>query len=387
MMPDSDHNRSNSDDDTVTQTDNSNEQLGLSEFRRRLVSLPTLAGLLLGLLILALLLQRFLDFEWDEFASNLSLLNLRLYALAALCYYLSFWFRGIRWQSIARTAIAKPGAADQRIPGVITLAGLILAGWFLNSVMFLRLGDAYRGWALAARTRLNFGGGFGTVFVERIQDMGIVLVLVIIAGVWALMVDGFAASGPLVDAAVGIAVVASALVGILVVLLITMGTFGERIARLVPGRFQSHYLEFQSATLENVKGPRVIWQFVFGVLGWVCEVARFYFVAQALGLDMALSIAMFAALANAILSTAPIPGGFGLVETGLIGILLLTGVSDTDAFTLTVLDRAISWVGIVVLGSIPFVYFAVKRPEAEDAIAQPNDAPAGESGDDEKWRP
>lgn len=366
--------------------DNGGEQLGLSEFRRRLLSLPTLGGLLVGLVLLALLMQRFLDFEWDEFASNLSLLNLRLYALAALCYYASFWFRGIRWQSIARTAISKPGATDQRIPGVLTLAGLILAGWFLNSVMFLRLGDAYRGWALAARTRLNFGGGFGTVFVERIQDMGIVLLLVVIAGVWALMVDGFAASGPLVDAAVGIAVVASALVGILVVLLVTMGTLGERIARLVPGRFQSHYWEFQSATLENVKGPRVVWQFLFGVLGWVCEVARFYFVAQALGLDMALSIAMFAALANAILSTAPIPGGFGLVETGLIGILLLTGVSDTDAFTLTVLDRAISWVGIVILGSIPFVYFAVKRPNNDDA-SQPNEGPARDVGDEEKWRP
>lgn len=366
--------------------DNGAQQLSLSELRRRLVSLPTLAGLLLGLLLLALLMQRFLDFEWDEFASNLSRLNLRLYALAALCYYASFWVRGFRWQSIAGTAIAKTDPTDQRIPSVLTLAGLILAGWFLNSVMFFRLGDAYRGWALATRTRLNFGGGFGTVFVERVQDMGIVLMLVVIAGVWALMVDGFAASGPLVDAAVGIAVIASALVGVLVVLLVTMGALGERIARIVPRRFQSQYLEFQSATLENVKGPRVVWQFILGVLGWVCEVARFYFVAQALGLDMALSIAMFAALANATLSTAPIPGGFGLVETGLIGILLLTGVSDTDAFTLTVLDRAISWVSIVVLGSIPFVYFAVRRPIRDENSTQ-TEATGNRDGRDEKWRP
>ena len=361
---------------------NGDRHIGLDELRRRALSVRTIVGLLIGLLIIFLLLRQFLDFEWNDFANNISRLNLRLYALAAVCYYVSFWFRGIRWHSITRIAISKSGGDPQTTPGSLTLAGLILAGWFLNSVMFLRLGDAYRGWAVSIRSSLNFGGGLGTVFAERVQDMGIVLVLVIIAGVWALIVDGFAASGPLVDAAIGVAIFAAGFVVALVVLVVTMQALGDRITQLLPSSIRFQYNSFQSATLDTLKGQQLPWQFVLGVLGWACEVGRFYFVAQALGLDMALSIAMFAALANAILSTAPIPGGFGLVETGLIGILLLTGVNDTDAFTLTVLDRAISWVSIVILGSIPFVYFAIKRPRN----GRPSTLTANQASNDE-WRP
>lgn len=361
---------------------NGDRHIGLEELRRRTLSAPTIVGLLIGVVIIFLLLRQFLNFEWDDFANNISRLNLRLYALAAVCYYISFWFRGIRWRSITSIAISKSGGDSQTTPGTLTLAGLILAGWFLNSVMFFRLGDAYRGWAVSIRSSLNFGGGLGTVFAERVQDMGIVLVLVVVAGVWALIVDGFAASGPLVDAAIGIAIFAAGFVVALAVLLVTMRALGARIAQLLPAPIRSEYNSFQSATLDTLKGQQLPWQSVLGTLGWACEVGRFYFVAQALGLDMALSIAMFAALANAILSTAPIPGGFGLVETGLIGILLLTGVNDTDAFTLTVLDRAISWVSVVILGSVPFIYFAIKRPRNGT-----ESGPGADRDSADNWRP
>lgn len=363
---------------------NGDSHIGIKELRHRLFSWSSAITLLIGALIIFLLMRQFLDFEWDEFANNLSRLNLRLFALAAVCYYVSFWFRGIRWRSITINAISMSGGDTGTTPGVFTLAGLILAGWFLNSVMFFRLGDAYRAWAVADRSSLNFGGGLGTVFAERVQDTSIVLVLVVIAGVWALIVDGFAASGPLVDAAVGVAIFSAGFVVILVVLLVTMQALGDRITKLAPSRIRVDYSSFQAATLDSLKRPQLPWQFLLGVIGWACEVGRFYFVAQALGLDMALSIAMFAALANAILSTAPIPGGFGLVETGLIGILLLTGLNDTDAFTLTVLDRAISWVSIVIFGSVPFVYYAIKRPRNGVGPADKLTASAPPADD---WRP
>lgn len=338
--------------------------IGLDELRRRVLSWRTLLAFAIGALIIALLWWRFIDFEWDEFSGNLSDLSLRTYVGAAVVYYLSFWFRGIRWRSITGVAMRKGGDPEGAPPPSLVLAALTLAGWFLNSVMFLRIGDAYRGWGVATRSRLNFGGGLGTVFAERVQDFGLVLVLIVIAGVWALMVDGFAASGRLVDFGVGIAILGAAIVAALVVVLTTMRALGDRIAGWLPSRVRPHYVSFQTASLDTLRGRELPLEIVLGVLGWMCEVARFYLVAQALGLDMALSVAMFAALANAILSTAPIPGGFGLVETGLIGILLLTGVSDTDAFTLTVLDRAISWVSVVVLGSIPFVAFSLSRPRS-----------------------
>ena len=97
-----------------------------------------------------------------------------------------------------------------------------------------------------------------------------------------------------------------------------MRAAGERLAGFIPGRFRDQYLHFQDGALNSFRGGRMPLQIALGHVGMVDGgIARFYFVAQAMGLDMAMSIAMFAALANAIMTTIPVPGGLGFVETAL----------------------------------------------------------------------
>ena len=64
---------------------------------------------------------------------------------------------------------------------------------------------------------------------------------------------------------------------------------------------------------------------------------------------------MSAALTIAVLSTIPTPGGFGFVEGGLTGVLIFLGLGDTQALTLTIVDRSISWISIIVIGGTMFV--------------------------------
>ena len=340
------------------------QALGIADVSRRVFSVPTLLSVAFGLAIIGFLLWRVLDFEWDEFIEHLTGINWWLFVLAGVLYYVSFWFRGYRWQLIYDAVAQRSGdpqVRESNAPSVVTMAALILSGWFINSVMFFRIGDAYRGWALADRTSSDMPTALGTVFAERVQDMAVVLVLVVISAVWALLVDGFAASGAIVDVAVIVVAVASVLVLVLLLILYLMRAAGERLAGLIPIRFRNQYLHFQEGALNSFRGGRIPSQIALGMLGWLMEVARFYFVAQAMGLDMAMSIAMFAALANAIMTTIPVPGGLGFVETALITVLLLTGLSHTDAFTLTVLDRAISWLSIVAVGGIVFLALTLKR--------------------------
>ncbi len=348
--------------------------LGIVDVLRRVFSLPTLASVGFGLAIIAFLLWRVLDFEWDEFVDHLTGIDWWLFILAGVLYYVSFWFRGWRWQLIFNAAAQRsedPEIRRSTAPGIMTMAAMILTGWFVNSVMFFRIGDAYRGWALADRTESDMPMALGTVFAERVQDMAVVLALVVVSAIWALIVDGFAASGRIVDVAVTVVAVASVLVLVLFLILYLMGAAGERIAGIVPARFRKHYGNFQEGALNSFRGGTMPLQIALGVVGWLLEVARFYFVAQAMGLDMALSIAMFAALANAIMTTIPVPGGLGFVETALVSILLLTGLNDTDAFTLTVLDRSISWLSIVGIGGLVFLVMTLKRGRrAEPKIAE-----------------
>ena len=332
--------------------------------RRRVLSLPTILSAAFGLAIIGFLLWRVLDFEWDEFVEHLTGINWWLFILAGLLYYLSFWFRGWRWRLIFNSVANRsenPDLQRAEAPNVATMSLMILTGWFVNSVMFFRIGDAYRGWALADRTSSDMPTALGTVFAERVQDMVVVLVLVVTSAIWALLVDGFAASGRIVDVAVIVVAVASGLVLALLLILYVMGKAGERVAQWLPARFGRQYLHFQDGTLNSFRGGGMTLQIALGVLGWLMEVLRFYFVAQAMGLEMAISIAMFAALANAIMTTIPVPGGLGFVETALITVLLLVGLNDTDAFTLTVLDRSISWLSIVAFGGIAFLATTLKR--------------------------
>lgn len=321
--------------------------------RGRVLSLPTLVAITVGAILLGFAMWRIFDVEWDEVWTNIKGVHLGKYLLAAGLYYLSFWFRGVRWKLIARTANIG-GDNGKHVPSSITLSGIILMGWFANSVAFLRLGDAYRGWALAKESKSDFPSSLGTVLAERVQDMAAVLILVLGAAIWLTTEGDSKVPGWVVFAAFVL------VVGLILGLLI-MQMASERLSRRLPDRFEAAYVSFQRGTLSSFSGRAIPPQLVLGIIGWILEIARFYFVADAMNIDISFGIVMFAALANAMLTTIPTPGGFGFVEGGLTGLLILFGLSDNQAISLVAVDRTISWLSVVLFGGILFVvWHAIK---------------------------
>jgi len=325
--------------------------------RRRVMSLPTLTAILVGAVLLGFAMWRIFDFEWEEVWSYIKNVHPGKYLLALVLYYLSFWLRGLRWSLLAKTANIG-GDNGKNVPGTTALSGIILMGWFANSVAFLRLGDAYRGWALAKEAKSDFPSSLGTVVAERVQDMAAVLILVLAAAVW-LTIEGDS------EVPVWVVIAAFALVGILVSGLVVMRVAGERLSHRLPGRFEAAYINFQRGTLSSFSGRGLPPQITLGILGWLLEIARFYFVADAMGIEISFGIVMFAALANAMLTTIPTPGGFGFVEGGLTGLLILFGRSHNEAISLVAVDRTISWLSVVLFGGILFVvWHAVKAKKS-----------------------
>jgi glycosyltransferase 2 family protein len=332
--------------------------INVALIRKRVLSLPTLLAISIGAALLIFALWRVFDFEWDEVWTNIKNVDPAKYLVALALYYLSFWFRGLRWHQIAKTANIG-GDNGKHVPKTLTLSGIILMGWFANSVAFLRLGDAYRGWALAKEAKGDFPSSLGTVFAERVQDMAAVLILVLVAAIWVTTQGNY-------EVPVWIIIAAATLVVAPVIGLLVMRKAGERISRRLPARFEKTYLNFQSGTLESFSGRGIPPQLALGIIGWLLEIARFYFVADALGIELSLGVVMFAALANAMLTTIPTPGGFGFVEGGLTGLLTFTfKISHNDAIALVAVDRTISWLSVVFFGGILFVvWHAVKAKKS-----------------------
>ncbi|MDA1279426.1 MAG: lysylphosphatidylglycerol synthase transmembrane domain-containing protein [Chloroflexi bacterium] len=342
---------------------------GASTLRARVLSLPTLIAATLGAALLGFALWRIFDFEWNEVWDNVRNIHAGKYLLALVLYYLSFLFRGLRWRLIAATAQIG-GNGNKSIPSTLTLSGIILMGWFANSVAFMRLGDAYRGWALARESKSDFPTSLGTVLAERVQDMVAVLILVLCAAIWLSVEGDSKVPGWVVFAAF-------ALVGTLILGLLFMRLAGDWLSRMLPGRLNSAYMNFRRGTLNSFSGTAIPPQLALGIVGWMLEIARFYFVADALGIDVSFGIVMFAALANAMLTTIPTPGGFGFVEGGLTGLLILFGMSDSDSISLVAVDRTISWLSVVLLGGTLFVvWHAIKAKNANGTQQQHETAAA-----------
>ena len=153
-----------------------------------------------------------------------------------------------------------------------------------------------------------------------------------------------------------------------VVGLLTMRNFGRRILlRLpTPHRIIELYDRFEEGVFASI-GLRALPRLVVltGFI-WATEAMRLYLVVQALGLPdvhLGISGAFFVALSASLLTAVPLtPAGIGFVETGVVGLLTIVyGVSNTDALAITVVDRAISVLSIIILGSIAYAISPKRR--------------------------
>ena len=331
--------------------------------RRRVLSLPTLLSFGIAAAFI-LFLATGVDLDWGETWDNIRSMDPWLYALAAVLYYISFIFRGARWRILAINAAARRDGEDIRVPSTLGMSQLILIGWFVNSIAWLRLGDAYRAHAFAEDSNSSFSWSLGTVLAERILDMVAVAVIMAISVAAVALTIGFSGSKYILIIPLIMVVGAIALVGLMV-------KFGSRLARLLPRRIESAYHRFHEGTIGSFDQlPAVM---ALGVIGWLLEMGRLYFVLQALDIEIGLPLTAVVALGHAILSTVPTPGGVGAVEPGVTGLLLLK-LSRPDAAATAILDRSITYVSVIAVGGLVFLLRQVmqmrrakRRPQVEAA--------------------
>jgi len=171
--------------------------------------------------------------------------------------------------------------------------------------------------------------------------------------------------------------------------LLTLRNFGRRIIERLP--LPDKVLEFYDRFEEGVFSvgfrslPRLV--LVTGLI-WTTEAMRLYLVVDALDLpDVTLGIsgAFFVALIGSLLTAVPLsPAGLGIVEAGVVGVLTLAyGVSITEATLIALVDRAISVLSIIILGSIAYAASPKRRGGA--SLGSPIESagsagPAGSAG-------
>ena len=313
--------------------------------RERLISIPTLASFTIATSLIIFVLFRF-DISLNDVWSRLQHSNPWFFLLALISHYTTFLFRGARWKILLGNAQSK----GSHVPSLIHCSRIILISWFANSLTWLRLGDAYRAYIYTEDIpNTSFSRTIGTVVAERIVDVVLVGLLLSIAVIGLISVGS-----PTYISMVSVLFVMIAalfLVGV-IGLLVVMRVFRNKLAHLLPSRVATLYRRFYQGTVGSFKRIPLIT--TLGILAWIAEFARLFFVAKALGLSLSIPMVVFVALAHAILSLVPItPGGLGLVEPGVAGLLGLSLEKD-EAIAMALIDRSITYLSIILTGGVLF---------------------------------
>lgn len=333
------------------------DAVGEVSLERRFFNLKTLASFVISFAILYFVITK-IDVDLRQIVERVKTADPYSYAIALVVYYVSFVLRAWRWGFLLRNVgfLKREGIHLPAVPG---LAKIVLLSWFANCIVPAKLGDAFRGYLLKEASGVSFSKTMGTVLAERIIDFLVLFGLLALAGLRVFHGTVPEAFGSMLLAG-----------GVLIVLiglgLIAMFRFGRVVKRLLPARLESIYERFQEGTLLSFQQlPLVIF---FTVAIWAMEIGRLWFILSSLGIrDFPLSVVIFVALASSLLTTIPMtPAGLGVVESALIGLLLLLnsvgtirGVDQVSAASIAVLDRTISYWSLVAVGLL--VYLFTKR--------------------------
>ncbi len=278
-------------------------------------------------------------------------------------YYLGFPLRGYRWALLLRGSGFSCPTKDA--------TEIIFLSWLVNCVVPAKLGDVYRAYLLKINSDASLSRTFGTVFIERILDLFVIVILGLAAGFWSFRTG-------LPEA---IQVVVAIGIGVMIVLglgLLFLRSRGHAFLAALPLPRKATILELYDRFEEGVFGalgwralPRLL---VVTGLVWMTESLRLWLVVQALGFpDVSLGIsgAVFVALIGSLLTAVPLtPAGLGIVEAGIVGVLTVAyGVPLAEATAIALLDRVISVFSVIVLGSI--AYALSPKPRGEGRIPQP----------------
>lgn len=298
------------------------------------------------------------------------------YLLAIIVYYASFPLRGIRWGLLLRNAgLSKEGKG---LPSLASLTQMMLINWFANVVLFLRVGDIYRPYMLREERDIPYSKSLGTVLAERVID---VLVVVALLGAAAIvLLAGTQGSVGVTYMLLGGGLVVGVVIGLWV-----LWRFGAKVERLFPSSLRSAWSSFRESAFKSFR--QVPLPVALTVAAWAAEVMRLYFVVLALGLHIPLPSIAFVALAYAVAVSIPTtPGGLGLVEGGMTGLLVALNVVKTTALAVTILDRSISFFSLIFVGLGIFGWREAKRlllarrSHASSAVGTPETTtrPSGE---------
>lgn len=319
----------------------------------RLITRHTAIALLAAAVIVGVALWR-APINWSDAWNRIRQANLALYVAALAVYQASYVVRSLRWKLLLGNAGEERPTAE--------LLPIVVVSFFVNCVVPAKMGDVYRAYLARVRERIATSLALGTIIAERLLDLIVLMALLLIAGAIVFHDHAPDVLIPYLVAGVAVCVAGGGVIGVM------RAGRGQRLLRLLPESVFHRYENFRVGAVRSFSDVPVLVGLTAAV--WGMETARLALVVFALGDAGSLGAAQFVliALVAALLTTVPfLPGGLGLVEAGMVGVLVsVGGIGRNAALSIALMDRSISYGSVVAVGALVFAVTHVRMPRARE---------------------
>ena len=253
----------------------------------------------------------------EEVKRILLLSNWRWVAVGVLLFGVDFLLRAARWDLIV--------SADGHVRYLWLLRGLVV-GYTVNVLLPARLGELFRAEYTARITKLNRSRILGSIFVERLVDLAVALLL-FIGGISTVRVADVS-----VERVIIATVVASGAGATFACLFLSSSVrhglrvfmnylLSKVLNRRLAGQILTAMSDF-SQTVRIIQSRRMLGVLGFTFLVWLFEAGSMWSVCKAVGLNLS-SLELITLLGGASLSTLfpTAPGFVGSYQFAFVVIL------------------------------------------------------------------
>lgn len=273
----------------------------------------------------------------EEILGTLREARLRYVLLAVLVYLLSVYLFSVRWQQVL-LCIGYNLKATSLVP-------VYFGAVFINNITpggNMATGESFRILWANKRFGISYTNAFKTVFFERLVEAIPVLSLsfYILYSFPSLKIKFIPSIDSLTLSSIHL------LLLIFLAVSVTIWFFRAKFSSFVIN-VKKNWIQFKSSFIP-------VLFLSCGV--WILDVIRLKLVALALNIDLSLNLIITISILSFLLGALPLtPGGIGIVEGGLISLLLYLGLPLGPAGSFVFLERLISY-GISSL--IGFLYLS-----------------------------
>lgn len=313
------------------------------------IALPVVLGVLILYMIYA-------DFDFAELSGLLKEMNLWWFALSTFFGIMSHVLRGWRWNLAIEPLGYRPSSR-------VSVYSVYIA--YAANLVVPRVGEVSRCVVLEQYEKVPFAQSLGTIVTERAIDTVMVLLLTVVAVLlqWPVFArflydaGGGADGNHLFSSAAGWVIILISVLAVFALLyfLLRKMSFWNRIKVFV-----------QSFTdgLVSLKKVKHMWLFVLETLGiWFCYFMQFYLCFYCFGFtgDLTVLAGLLLFVAGSIAVVVPTPNGAGPWHFAIISMMVLYGVSETNASAFALIVHSTQTLLVAVLGIYGLMMLQIRQ--------------------------